>query len=462
MDTLLPCVQKPFPGPTARKIIEQDEKYLATTTKHLPVVIKRGDGAIIEDVDSNLFLDFTSGVCVTNIGQAHPNVTAAIREQCGKFAYFAGTDFYYDVQTELAEKLCQLVPGNFPKKVFYTNSGAESVEAAIKIAKKARKAGQFIGFIGAFHGRTMGANSFIGCKAVQRKDYFPMMPGVLQIPYAYCYRCAYHEKYPGCDVWCAKILEEVYFKQIMSPEDIAGILVEPIQGEGGYIVPPDEFIQELSRISKKYGIILIMDEIQTGIGRTGKFFAVEHTGVVPDVTTVAKSLASGLPMGAAIMNARYDFPVKGCHSNTFGGNPVCSAAALATIETIEVEKLVIRAHKEGAYLKSRLGIWQKKWDFVGDVRGRGLFAACEFVIDRVSKKHAVKLVDDLVDFCFQKGLILMQCGTSSIRFAPPLNIKRAQLDFGLDIVEAGLRNTERNFKKYANGNGKKQNNQRVA
>lgn len=438
MEKKVPCIKVDPPGPKARRIIKMEEQYLATTTKHLPLAVKQGRGCVVEDVDGNIFLDFTTGVCVTNIGIAHPKVVNAISEQTREFIYFAGTDFSYEIQAKLAKKLGELTPGQGPKKVFYANSGAESVEAAIKVAKWSSKRNQFIGFIGAFHGRTMGANSFIGCRTVQRERYFPMMPGVLQIPYAYCYRCPYHDTYPKCDVWCARILEEIYFRQIIAPEEVAAILVEPIQGEGGYIVPPDAFLRELARIAKQYGILLIMDEVQTGLGRTGRMFAAEYSNVIPDVVTIAKGLASGLPIGAAIFDAQYDFGVKGAHSNTFGGNPVACAAALATIGVIEEEDLVNAAVVKGQFVKTCLEKLQEKYECIGDIRGRGLFVAGEFVLDPTSKKPASALADEIVEQCFKRGLLLMPCGVSSIRFVPALNIPQPDLEQGMEIFSAAV------------------------
>ncbi|MEO0206676.1 MAG: acetyl ornithine aminotransferase family protein [candidate division WOR-3 bacterium] len=443
----IPQILEKIPGKNASKIIEAEEKYLATTTKHLPLTIKKGKGSIIEDVDGNKFIDFTTGVCVTNIGIGHPRVLEAINKQIKDFIYFAGTDFSYEVQAKLAKRLTEITPGKFSKKVFFANSGAESVEAAIKISKWSTKRNQFIGFIGGFHGRTMGANSFMGCKVVQRERYFPMMSGVWQLPYAYCYRCAYHEEYPKCDIWCAKIIEEVYFKQLVSPEEIAGILVEPIQGEGGYIVPPDEFIQELKRIATKYGILMIDDEVQTGLGRTGKMFAIEYANVIPDIITVAKGLASGLPIGAAIYGTRFDFKVKGAHSNTFGGNPVCCASALATLDVITEEGLIESANEKGKYMKKRLETLRSRYDFIGDIRGRGMFVACEFITDPFTKKPHSELADYITEYCFQKGLVLMPCGFSSIRFVPALNISMNLLEKGFDIFESACAEAASNYAK---------------
>ncbi|MGQ9665184.1 MAG: acetyl ornithine aminotransferase family protein [bacterium] len=438
-------IKNRLPGKKAKKVIAIEEKYLATTTKHLPLVVKQGKGSIVEDVDGNQFIDFTSGICVTNIGIGHEKVIAAINSQSRKFIYFAGTDFSYEVQAELAKKLTEMTPGKFPKKVFFANSGAESVEAAIKLSKWSTKRNQFIGFIGGFHGRTIGANAFMGCKVVQRERYFPMMPGVWQLPYAYCFRCAYHETYPNCNIWCAKIIEEIYFKQLVSPEEVSAILVEPIQGEGGYIVPPDKFIQELKRISLKYGILLIVDEIQTGLGRTGKMFAIEYTDVIPDIITVAKGLASGLPIGATIYDARLDFKVKGAHSNTFGGNPVCCSAALATIDVIEKEGLIKKALENGEYMKKRLEELKSHYEFIGDVRGRGMFAACEFILNNSTKEPAIKLTDFITEYCFQKGLLLMPCGFSSIRFVPALNIPVRYLQKGFEIFAEACAEAAKNY-----------------
>jgi len=427
------------PGPEAKKIIEKDHKFICTTTKCSPVAAKSAKGAVVEDVDGNTYLDFMTGTGVLNVGHCHPDVVSAVKGQAEKLMHFAGTDFYYEIQARLAEKLVEITPGTHSKKVFFSNSGAESVEAAIKISKWSTKKSQFIGFIGAFHGRTTGANAFIGCKPVQRGRFFPMMPGVVQIPYAYCYRCRYHQEYPSCDLWCAKILDEVYFQSILPPDEVAAILIEPIQGEGGYIVPPQDYHKQMKKIADKYGILYIDDEVQAGFGRTGKMFAIEHFGVNPDIITLAKGMGSGMPIGAAVFDARLDFGVSGAHSNTYGGNPVACASSLATIEVIKKEDLLNNAIKLGNHMKKRLTELKEEFENIGDVRGLGLMQATEFVEDQKTKKPARKLVENVVTCAYKKGLLLLPCGDSGIRYIPPLNIPKEQLDEGLDILEECLK-----------------------
>lgn len=319
--------------------------------------------------------------------------------------------------------------------MFFSSSGAESVEAAIKLSKWSTKKSQFVGFIGAFHGRTTGANAFIGCRPVQRERFSPMMPGVVQIPYAYCYRCRYHQEYPSCDLWCAKILDEVYFKTIVSPDEVAAMLIEPIQGEGGYIVPPPGYMNTMKKIAEKHNIIFIDDEVQAGFGRTGKMFAIEHFGVEPDIITMAKGMGSGMPIGATVFSSKLDFGVSGAHSNTYGGNLVACAASLATIDVIEKENLLCNAAKLGCYTKKRLQELQTKYDKVGDVRGLGLMQLTEFVESQKTKKPAKKLAEKIVECAYKKGLLLLPCGESGVRYIPPLNIPKEQLATGLDILE---------------------------
>lgn len=427
------------PGPKAKKIIELDHQYLATATKTSPIVAQRAQGAFVEDVDGNVYLDFTCGVSVTNTGHCHPKVVEAIKEQVSQLMHFAGADFYYEIQVKLARKLASVTPGNFDKKVFFTNSGTESIEAAIKIARWQSERKQFISFLGGFHGRSMGSLALTASKIVQRDRFFPTMPGVTHLPYAYCYRCAYKQAYPDCDLWCAKIIEELYFKTSLPPQEVAAIFVEPVQGEGGYIFPPKEFIVELKKIATKHDILLVDDEIQAGFGRTGKMFCIEHYGIEPDIVAVAKAIASGMPIGACIFRKELDFKVQGAHSNTYGGNLVACASALATIEIIEKEKLVENSAVVGKYLNKRLVELSEKYENIGDVRGLGLMQATEFVEDRKTKKHAIKLRDSILKNAYENGLILLPCGISGIRYIPPLNITRREIDIGIEILDKSIK-----------------------
>jgi len=427
------------PGPKAKQIISKDHRYIATATKTSPIAARRAKGVQITDVDGNRYLDFTSGVGVTNTGHCHPKVVSAIQKQTASLMHFAGTDFYYDVQNKLAEALTQLTPGNFPKKVFFTNSGTEANECALKLARWTSGRGLNISFIQAFHGRTMGSLALTASKIVQRERYFPMVPGVTHIPYAYCYRCAYKMKYPDCDVWCAKILDEVYFNTFVPPEEVAALFIEAVQGEGGYIVPPKKFLQEIRKITKKYKIAMIDDEVQAGFGRTGKMFAMDHFGVVPEITCTAKGMASGMPIGATVFDAKYDFSVTGAHSNTYGGNLVACAASLATIDIIKKEKLAHKAAEMGKVASERLHDMKDKYKLVGDVRGIGLMQAVELVKNRRTKRPAEDEVDKILELSYKNGLVLLPCGVSGIRFIPPLVITEEELNEGLDIFEGALK-----------------------
>jgi len=435
------------PGPKARKVIAADAKYLATSTKSSPLVVEKAKGTTVWDVDGNSYLDFASGVAVMNIGHSHPEIVKAITEQAKKFIHFAGTDYYYDVQSRLVEKLCQITPGKFEKKAFLSNSGTESIEAAMKIARWSdpnRK--QYLSFIGGFHGRTFGSLSLTASKTVQQERYFPKVPGVTHIPFAYCYRCPYHLEYPGCGIWCAKVLEEVHFETYLPPEEIAAMFIEPIQGEGGYIVPPKEFVQMMHATCKKHGILFVDDEVQAGIGRTGRLWAIEHHGVVPDILCSAKALSSGIPMAATVFRSSLDWGKKGAHSNTYGGNAVACASALATLRVVEKEHLVKAAEKKGEHLRKRLNEMKDKYEIIGDVRGFGLMQATEFVKDRKTKLCACKERDAIEDIAFKRGLIIIGCGKSAIRYIPPLTSTIEELDKGLDILDSAIRDVEKEIR----------------
>ena len=435
----VPDIKVTPPGPKARAIIERDHSYVATTTKSAPIVIKRASGSIVEDVDGNLLIDFASGISVLNVGHAHPKVVEAISKQAKEFTHFAGTDFYYEIQTTLAERLGAITPGSHKKKVFFSNSGAEANEAAIKVAKNHTKKQMFLAFLGAFHGRTQGALALTASKAKQRAGFFPTMPGVVHVPYAYCYRCPYKLQYPSCDLYCANIIEDVYMKTVAPPADTAGVFVEPVQGEGGYIVPPPGWLDRIAKIAKDHDILLIDDEIQSGFGRTGKMWAVEHSKAVPDILTMAKSMGSGVPIGAAVYRADMDFHESGKHSNTYGGNPIACAASLATIDVIEDEDLIARSAKIGEHMAKRLDEMAERYEFIGERRGLGMMQATEFVADRRSKKPDPSIRDAITKDAYEHGLILLPCGESSLRYIPALNIPRDVLDAGLDVLEGAFK-----------------------
>jgi 4-aminobutyrate aminotransferase len=431
-------LKTPIPGPKAQAVIARDQAILMTTTKTAPIVAESGEGVWITDVDGNRLLDFSSGVAVNAVGYAHPEVVRAVREQVGRLSHFAGTDYYYEKQVRLAERISGIVPGTFPKKIFFTNSGTESAEAALKIARWQRQKPIVIGLLGAFHGRTMGALSMTTSKPVQRARYMPYVTGGHHIPAPNCYRCPYKLEYPSCDLYCAKILKELYFLTSMPPEDIAAMIVEPVMGEGGYIVPPKGWHARIKSILDEHGILFIDDEVQAGIGRTGYWFAIEHHGVVPDIVTMAKAIGGGLPMGAVSLRADLDFTVNGAHSNTFGGNLVAAAASLATLDIIEKEHLLDNARKQGNYLLGRLRELMSRHEEIGDVRGLGLMTATEFVKDRGTKEPAVKFRDRVLEECYQRGLILLPCGTSTLRYIPPLIVRAEEIDEAMEILDAAI------------------------
>ena len=433
----------PIPGPKAKEVIQRDSRFLMTSTKTSPVVADHASGVWVTDVDGNRLLDFAAGVSVVNLGHCQPDVVRAIRDQAGTLMHFAGTDFYYENQTRLAERLTQITPGEFPKKVFFTNSGTESAEAALKLVRFARQRQIVVGLLGAFHGRTMGSLTMTTSKIVQRERFNAYVGGGHHIPPPYCYRCPYKLEYPSCDLYCAKALKEVYFETAIPPEDVAGFIAEPVMGEGGYIVPPKGWHAALKKILDEHRIPLIDDEVQAGMGRTGRYFAIEHHGVVPDVITTAKALGNGLPIGAVIFRKDLDFPHQGSHSNTFGGNLVAVAGALATLDVMEREKVLENTRTQGAHLLARLKELQGRYEEIGDVRGLGLMVATEFVTDRASKAPAAKLRDRIIQEAYQRGLILLPCGRSTIRYIPPLIIQQAEVDEGVEILDASIQAARR-------------------
>jgi 4-aminobutyrate aminotransferase len=393
---------------------------------------------VIEDVDGNLFLDFTAGIAVASTGHSHPKVVEAIEDQARKFLHICGSDFYYEPMVRLTEKLGQIVPGSSAKKVFLTNSGTETIEAALKLARYSTKRQQVIAFLGSFHGRTMGSLSLTASRSSHRAHFAPLIPGVHHIAYGYCHRCPYNLTYGSCGIECVHYIEKVLFRHEVTPEEVAAIFVEPIQGEGGFIVPPPEYLGMIKDICERYGILLVADEVQTGFGRTGKMFACEHWGVEPDILCVAKGIASGLPLGAMIARSDLSTWTPGTHGSTFGGNPVACAAALATIELLE-DGLVENAAQVGAYLKERLTQFKTTCPVISDVRGLGLMVGVELVKTDASHSPDQELRDRVVRCAFERGLLLLGCGESTIRFIPPLIVNKNEVDVAVDIFAATLK-----------------------
>lgn len=434
---LLPSLVTSLPGPKAAEIIARDQAVLSPSyTRCYPLVMRRGQGAMVEDVDGNSFLDFAAGIAVVATGHSHPQVVESIQKQAAEFLHMSGTDFYYESMVQLAEKLAALTPGGVARRVYFGNSGTEAIEAAIKMARYHTGRDKFIAFLGAFHGRTMGALSLTGSKVTQRRGFHPPLP-VQHVPYAYCYRCPYGQKPETCNVECVKVLEDQLFKTILPAEEVAAIFVEPVQGEGGYLVPPRKFHEELRRIADKYGILLVHDEVQSGMGRTGRMFASEHFEVTPDIVALAKGIASGMPLSATVARAEVMNWPPGAHASTFGGNPVSIAAALTTIELLE-ESLIVNAAAMGEYMMQRMRSWPARFRFVGDVRGLGLMIGVELVCDQQTKERAPELRDRLEMMAFEHGLLILGAGQNSIRLCPPLVITRDQADFAMDTLEQCL------------------------
>jgi 4-aminobutyrate aminotransferase len=424
------------PGPKARELIRKDELFVSPSyLRYYPLVVESANDCIVKDVDGNEYIDFNSGIACMNVGHNNPRVVEAIKTQCNRFLHYSNTDFYYREAINLAEKLSGITPGEFKKKTFFGNSGTEAIEAAVKLARWHMRKPLFIGFISAFHGRTMGSLAFTASKPVQRRYFSPLMPGVAHVPYPYCYRCPFKLTRPNCNYWCADFIEEQVLHKYMPPEDVAAILFEPIQGEGGYVVPPPEFFQKLKKIADEYDILLIDDEVQSGIGRTGKWFAIEHWGVQPDIVCVAKALASGLPIGATVAKAKVMDWTGGSHASTFGGNPVSCAAALAVLDVMKDEKLMDNAAKQGDYLMKRLGDFGQTSSIVGEVRGKGLMVGVELVEDKETRKPAPRKAYEVILRSWRRGVAVVTCGVSTLRIVPPLTIQSDLLDSALDILE---------------------------
>lgn len=428
------------PGPKARELLERDSSVLSrSAVRWYPLVAESGSGCIVKDVDGNEYIDFNSGLAVMSVGHSHPKVVKAIKDQAEKLIHYSWTDFYYKPIIDLGEQLTRITPGPFTKRVFFSNSGAEANEAAMKMTRWHSRRPLFLAYTGSFHGRTFATMSMTASKPVQRRHFFPLVPEVTHVPFPYCYRCPFHLTHPECNVWCVDFLDEEVLKKYHPPEDTAAMLIEPVQGEGGYVVPPDDYFQRLKKILDKYGIFMVDDEIQSGMGRTGKWFAIEHFGVAPDIVTAAKALASGIPIGATIAKEEIMDWEGGSHANTFGGNPIACSAALQVIEVIKEEKLLENATRQGAYLIKRLKEMQQNYQIMGDVRGKGLMIGAELVKDQKTKTPASEEALDIMNKCFKRGLAIITAGKSTMRFAPPLVITREIVDAGLEVFESALK-----------------------
>jgi 4-aminobutyrate aminotransferase len=437
----------PLPGPRAKAAVDADKRLISPSyTRSYPLVAKRGRGVRVEDVDGNEFLDFAAGIAVCSTGHCHPEVVAAIQKQAAELIHISGTDFFNEPLTDLAEKLSAIAPMRGPHRVFYGNSGAEAIECAMKLARYHTGRQHIIAFLGAFHGRTMGALSLTASKPQQKRRFAPLVPGVTHVRYPYAYRgcTGGPQEEEAFALGCARYIEEKLFKTILPPEEVAAIFVEPIQGEGGYVVAPDNFLRELRGICDRHGILLVADEVQSGAGRTGKWWAIQHSGVEPDIVCMAKGIASGMPLGVCMSRAEVMDWVPGSHASTFGGNPVSIASALATIDILQREAIGNAASVGGKMLE-RLNGWKKSHPLVGDVRGRGLMIGIELVKNKETREPASELRNRVEMLAFERGLMILGCGETSIRLCPPLIVTEEEATVALDILEDALTQVEKEF-----------------
>jgi len=432
------------PGPKALEWIKREEEIISPYNRpyYYPLVVESAKDCIIRDVDGNEYIDFNSGLVVMNVGHCHPRVIEAVEKQIRKLMHYSYTDFRYPYVVQLAEKFLEILPGETPKKIFFSNSGAESVEAAIKVARWHTKRPYIIAYTGSFHGRTYMAMSLTASSPKYRARFGPLVPAVEHVPYPYCYRCPWKQEYPDCDLWCVDFIEEFYLKKYVPPEETAAIVFEPIQGEGGYVPAPDGYFKKLKKLADKYGILLIDDDVQAGMGRTGKWFGIEHYGIEPDILCTSKGTASGLSLGVTAAKADVMDWGAGVHCTTFGGNPVACAAAMAVIDVIKEEGLLENATRQGEHIMRRFKEAQESLELIGDVRGKGLMIGVELVKDRKTKEPAVEERDEVMRRSWKKGVAVIGCGASTLRIAPPLTITRELVDTALDIIVESIKEVE--------------------
>jgi 4-aminobutyrate aminotransferase len=431
-----PSIKTPLPGPKAKAIIDRDAAFVSPSyTRDYPLVIARGEGAIVEDVDGNTFLDCAAGIAVNSTGVSHPEVVTAIAEQAARFIHMSGTDFYYEPQVRLAEELASIVPIAGDVRSFFGNSGTEATEAAVKLSRYYTKRPNVVAFLGSFHGRSLGSLALTSSKSIQRRGFGPLMPGVYHAPYPDQYR--FNGSPDACAEASLSFIRDQILVHLTAPDEVAAIVVEPIQGEGGYIVPPKAFLQGLRELTKQHGMLLVLDEVQSGMGRTGKMFAAEHFDLTADVVNIAKGIASGLPL--AVTCARKDVMTwpPGAHASTFGGNPVACAAALTTIRLLR-EQYVQNAATVGEHLMNGIRALADRHALIGDVRGRGLMIGVELVRDRKTKERAPEERNAVVQAMFRRGILILGAGRNAVRFAPPLVLSKAQADDAVRLFDEAL------------------------
>ena len=436
-----PDIKTVLPGPNAKAIIDRDKKFVSPSyTRDYPFVIARGDGAVVEDVDGNRFIDCAAGIAVNSTGVSHPDVVRAIADQAQKFIHMSGTDFYYEPQVRLAEALASIVPIDGEVRTFFGNSGTEATEAAVKLSRYFTKRQGLIAFLGSFHGRSLGSLSLTASKAVQRRGFGPFMPGVYHAPFPDTYR--FDGSAEACADASLSYIRDQILVHLIAPDEVGAVVVEPIQGEGGYIVPPTAFLQGLRELTRQHGMLLVVDEVQSGMGRTGRMFASEHFGLKADIVTIAKGIASGLPLGVTCARADVMSWPPGAHASTFGGNPVSCAAANTTIRLLK-EGLVANAAAVGGHLLDGIRELQRKHAIIGDVRGMGLMIGIELVRDRKTKERAVEERNAFVQAMFRRGVLVLGAGKNAVRLAPPLVLSTAQAESVLRLMDQALAEVSR-------------------
>ena len=432
-------VSPTLPGPKGADVVRKTAQYVSPSiSRFYPLVVESAHGSLVKDVDGNQFIDFASGIAVLSTGSTHQKVVDAVKRQSEKFIHYSYTDFYYANVAELSEKLVSMVPGSFSKMVYYGNSGAEAIEAAMKLTRNYTERPIFLAHSGSFHGRTMGALSLTASKPIQRKGTLPLVSDVVHFPFPYCYRCPWKQTFPECDYFCVDYFKEQYLEKFVPVEEIAAYFFESIQGEGGYVVPPPDYFHKMEFLRKE-GVLFVSDEIQTGVGRTGRFLGAENFGVVPDVVTIAKGVASGLPLSATVAKSEIMESWKpGQHASTFGANPVAVESALATLEIIKSEHLMENAKRLGEKGIKRMLEWKEKYEIVGDVRGLGFFIGVEIVKNKKTKARGEEEAKKIMDYCFRHGALVIMAGRNTLRVIPPLNILEEAFTEGLDILEEGI------------------------
>lgn len=438
-----PKIKVTPPGPKAKKIVERDEAIISPSFgRAYPLVVESAQGNIVKDVDGNEFIDMNAGLAVCSVGHGHPKLKEAIKKQVDKFIHYSYTDFFYEDYVDLGEDLSKILPMKGQKKVFYGNSGAESIEAAMKVSRYHSGRQGYLAYIGSFHGRTMGAVTLTASKPYQRAKFSPLIPGAEHIFYPYCYRCPFNLECPSCGYACVDYIDDHLFHKYLPPDEVAMLIAEPIQGEGGYVVPPKGYFTKLKKLLDEHGILFAVDEVQSGVGRTGKWWAIEHWDVEPDILCTAKGIAAGLPLGVMASKAEIQDWKPGSHASTFGGNPVSCAAASAVLDIIKTENLLDNATEQGNHIKKRLNEMKEEHPMIGDVRGKGLMVGVEIVKDKDTKEVAPKETSEIMMECFRNGLAIVNCGVNVIRWMPPLTITRDLIEPSLEIFEKALTKIE--------------------